>query len=163
MKCHECRGTEIEVRHENHRYDESGLPNVVLLDVEVRHCSKCGTDELVIPRMAGLHRSIALALIGKTDRLTPAEIKFLRKSLGWSQTDFAKSLHVADETANRWEAGKRPMEDGYELALRLAVAQGQQIEDYDVSRLADIGVGEQRATRLSMKVGDAGWRVQDAA
>jgi DNA-binding transcriptional regulator YiaG len=33
--------------------------------------------------------SIAHAVIAKRERLTPAEIRFLRKFLGWSGADFA--------------------------------------------------------------------------
>ena len=36
MICHECNKSEMIERQENVRYDESGLPNVVLESVKVR-------------------------------------------------------------------------------------------------------------------------------
>src|SRR5262249_15803144 len=89
MKCPQCNGAELEVRRQNHSYRESGLDNIVLLDVDVRHCPACGEDLISLPRLSELHRAIALALINKAARLTPAEIRYLRKTLGWSGTDFA--------------------------------------------------------------------------
>ena len=165
MKCPECRESELRSRRENHRYDESGLSGVVLEDIEVRRCPKCAAQFVSIPRMAQLHRAIALALIRKQERLTPAEIRYLRKSLGWSQKDFAKQLHVAPETANRWEREKspKPMEDGYELALRLAVAVGEQITEYEVGRLAEVATGQPKSKKISLRADKGGWHVDDKA
>lgn len=46
---------------ENHLYAESGLPNVVLVGVVVRRC-QCGYQEVVVPRVAELHRTLAKLL-----------------------------------------------------------------------------------------------------
>ena len=165
MKCPECRAAVMETRRENHRYDESGLPNIVLENVEVRHCAKCGKDVVVIPRMAQLHRTIALALLRKRQRLAPAEIRFLRKSLGWSQQDFAAQLHVDPSTANRWEREEKPqpMDVGYDIALRLAVALGEQIGEYDVRELASVAVEDPKPSRFLAVSGRDGWKIEAAA
>lgn len=165
MKCPQCRQAEVEIRHENRRFEESGLPNVVLENVEVRHCPACGADMLAIPRMAQLHRTLAVVLITKLARLMPAEIRYLRKSLGWSQKDFATALHVDPSTANRWEKdhGSQRMELGYELALRLAVAVGKQIDEYKVERLGEVAVGEPKAVRITLRDSKNGWQREAAA
>ncbi len=165
MKCPECRACELQSRRQHHRYSESGLPHVVLQDVEVRRCPECASEFVSIPRIAQLHRAIALALITKRERLTPAEIRYLRKSLGWSQADFAKQLHVEPETANRWEseAANKPMADGYELALRLAVAVGEQIDEYEVGMLKEVGTGERKPAKISLRADKSGWHIEKAA
>ena len=59
MKCPDCHA-EMTSRVENYQYEYTGLLDVTLLDVEVRHCSKCGDSRVVIPNLDGLHRAIAL-------------------------------------------------------------------------------------------------------
>ena len=53
MRCPQCR-TEMQSKRENHRWNASGLPNVVLMGVEIRRCPACGEQTLVIPRLAAL-------------------------------------------------------------------------------------------------------------
>lgn len=86
MKCPQCRN-EMICKTENHRYAESGLPNVVLVGVEVEHCENCGEHLVSIPDIEGLDRALAMALIRHPGRLAPNEIRFLRKWLGWSGVD----------------------------------------------------------------------------
>jgi len=38
--------------------------------------------------------------------MTPARVKKIRKALGFSQEDFARTLWVTYTTVNRWEAGR---------------------------------------------------------
>jgi DNA-binding transcriptional regulator YiaG len=40
---------------------------------------------------------------------TGEEVRFLRKSLGWSGSDFAKHMGVAEETVSRWENDAAPI------------------------------------------------------
>jgi len=67
--CRTCREGEMKTTTENHLYVESGLPNVVLIGVNVRRCAKCGSFEVLLPRVAELHRVIANAVIHKSVRL----------------------------------------------------------------------------------------------
>src|SRR5712691_6396650 len=60
-RCRVC-GTPPEVRRENYKYDASGLDNITLENIEVRHCPNCGERQALIPALAELHKSIALAL-----------------------------------------------------------------------------------------------------
>jgi putative zinc finger/helix-turn-helix YgiT family protein len=100
MKCTEC-GATMKVRKESYRYDESGLKHVTLVGVEVVRCPRCDNYEISIPHIEELHRLIAKILIEKSTRFTGDEVRFLRKSLGWSGTDFAKHMGVAEETVSR--------------------------------------------------------------
>jgi hypothetical protein len=58
MICSRC-GDVIQTSRGPYRYMESGLANVMLLDLEVRACHACDSHELVIPRLAELHQLIA--------------------------------------------------------------------------------------------------------
>ncbi len=158
MLCSECNKSELIERQENIRYEESGIPNVVLEAVKVRQCPTCGHRLVSIPRISELHRCIAVHLVKKTSRLAPAEICFLRKSLGWSKSDFAKKMHVNTEQVYRWESTKsfKSMMIQSELLLRAFVAIGKKIEHYEeqVDRLATIDTPE--ASPFSM-IFDNGW------
>ncbi len=127
MKCPECK-TEMESRKVNHKYTESGLPNVVLVGIEVRHCPKCGEEQIVIPRLEELHRVIAFKVASQAARLNGAEIRFLRKWLGWSGATFAKTIGVAAETVSRWENDKEAMGTTAERLLRLMAIRQKPVE-----------------------------------
>jgi putative zinc finger/helix-turn-helix YgiT family protein len=159
MKCPQCRH-EMVRSTENHRYTESGLSNVVLVDVEVRHCPQCGEHTVSIPRIEQLHQAIAMELIRYTGRLAPSEIRFLRKWLGWSGVDFAKHMGVAPETVSRWESTEspKPMGGPAERLLRLAVAYGQPIDEYSISMLTEINDDQAPSSPLlAMKPARRGW------
>ena len=132
MKCTECRQVEMVISKESIRYEECGLPNIVLKNVEVKRCPECGNSLVSIPALAGLHKSIATHLVQQSERLTAPEIRFLRKYLGWSKTDFARKLHVRPEQVSRWESDSKsmPMNKQSELLLRSLVALGNKIEHY---------------------------------
>jgi len=132
MNCLECDKAELKSSRENYLYVESGLRNVTLKNILIRHCPKCGARFASIPRIAELHSLIALALINKPGRLIPPEIRFLRKSLGWSGADFARKFHCAPQQVSRWESenSNSRMSMSNELLLRLFIADDQKTEDY---------------------------------
>ena len=164
MTCSECGG-EMTVRRENYRYDACGLPNITLQKVEVGRCPKCGETEVAIPSLEGLHRSLAQAIIRKPSRLVPAEIRFLRKYLGWSGADFAARMGTAAETVSRWETGAAPMGPTADRLLRLMVATTAPKGDYSLDVLATIGRDTTpRPMRLSFATDRlAGWRLETVA
>jgi putative transcriptional regulator len=159
--CHECREAELVESRENHHYVECGLDNVVLLDTVISRCPKCTAYFVNIKSVTGLHRALALAIISKAERLSPSEVKFLRKSLGWSGVDFASQMHVTIETVSRWEREDKPqpMKEPYELLLRTAVAHGKRIDEYEVGKMADVARLEPKKRRYKMKQEPDGWQV----
>ena len=159
MICPECRRGAMTEGRETVRYNESGLPNLVLKDVAVRRCPECGQFLVSIPDLAGLHRCIAVNLVNKSERLTRPEITFLRKSLGWSKADCARKLHVRPEQVSRWESDVSPvsMQIQNELLLRALVALGQQIEDYQ-DHLEEIAtVDSISLPMIAMRYAHKGW------
>jgi putative zinc finger/helix-turn-helix YgiT family protein len=136
-----------------------------LVNIEVRHCPNCGNELLAIPRLAQLHRTIAHALILKRAQLTPQEIKFLRKSLGWSGKDFAAKMHVDAATASRWERVDEPqvMDEQNDLLLRTYVAIGKQIDEYTLDHVEDVATEKPKPLSMKIRNGDDGWRPEAAA
>lgn len=149
-------------REKSYRYAECGLPNVTIENaVDVATCAKCGETYTGIPAIEGLHRALAAGLIRKKRRLAPAEIKFLRKSLGWSGVDFAKRMGATPETVSRWENGKVPMGAQADRLLRLLVAREAPITEYSVdvlTQLAADGGGTATPAHLELTKGVHGWR-----
>jgi putative zinc finger/helix-turn-helix YgiT family protein len=158
MKCHTC-GNELTVTKGRHHYTGSGLPNVFVDGVETRACPDCGTSEVAIPRLARLHRTLALAVAKSTARLTGVEIRFLRKHIGWSGRDFARHFGVTPETVSRWENEREPMGAAAERLLRVLAVRDQPVEAYPTSQLAEVAQGEPVAVSLSATATSAGWNV----
>jgi putative zinc finger/helix-turn-helix YgiT family protein len=157
MKCPTCRQAEMAETRKPHRYAESGLENVVLANVRVRDCPSCGEHLVLIPRVEELHRTIARLLLEKREQLTGHEIVFLRKWLGWSQTDFARQMHVDKSTASRWESGKQAMGEAADLLLRTYVALGKQIDDYSVDQMAERATTEATPLHARLEPDARGW------
>ncbi|MCM2358031.1 MAG: helix-turn-helix domain-containing protein [Geobacteraceae bacterium] len=157
MICHNCNLAELTSQVvENYHYLECGLPNVTLKNILIRTCPNCGMHFASIPNISGLHRVIAMALVKKDSRLTPAEIVFLRKAMGWSGADFARKMHSTPSQVSRWENGRIQMNVSNELLLRSLVAIGQKIENYDVEEAAHLA--DFIPARLTLDLEDRKWK-----
>lgn len=128
-RCVECgfRG-EMASRREDLPY--RGLPCVTLRNMEVRTCPQCGEEYYVYPRFGQLHDMIRDLIVAKRSGLTPAEFKFLRKSLGWSSQDTATRMGVDPATVSRWENGKRTIGPSADRLIRALAMLNDPIADY---------------------------------
>ena len=156
MKCIECGGR-MKTTRENFRHEALGLP-VTLVGVEVSRCVGCGLSEVAIPALEGLHRAIAAALVAKTARLAAAEVRFLRKQLGWSGAELAEHLGVTRETVSRWEQGSAPIGATADRLLRatVALATGLSLTTDTLRRIAR---GEPAPLTPRLSHGPEGWQV----
>lgn len=134
MKCPVCGFTKLTTTHEPYKYDESGLPNVTLLNLEIRRCGNCDEELAAIPRMAELHRAMARAVVHTACKLSGAEVSFLRKYLGHSEAEFTMLLGVDLEALSRWEGDEEPIGGTADRLLRLLVVHEKQIHNYDVAQ-----------------------------
>lgn len=157
MKCPQCEAA-MTARKEAYRYTECGLPHVTLRDVEIQTCTKCGERLVGIQRMAALHKVIARAVIMKRERLTGAEIRFLRKHLGWSGVDFARYIGVDAATVSKWENDQQPMGPQADRLLRLMVANGARVDEYPNERLAEVAQDEAKPLRIELRSEKGDWR-----
>ncbi len=86
-----------------YQYKLSGMSNVFLIGISVRHCTGCGRESPVIPKLGQLHEVIAKVLSNKPGLLAGEELRFLRKNAGISARDFAKKLGVDPSHLSRFE------------------------------------------------------------
>lgn len=100
-----------------------GLPGTLLVDLEVFRCPACGAEEVAIPRLEELQAMLVVHVATQGGRLTGAEIRFLRKAVGWAAAaDFARAFGTAPSTVSRWEAETQHMDVRAELLLRAIAA-----------------------------------------
>ena len=158
-KCPQCGGPTKTRRELAYRYAESGLSNVVLINaVTTTICTKCGEVYTGFRAIERLHKAIAAAVIRKKGCLAPEEIRFLRKSLGWSGVDFARRMGATKETVSRWETGKLSMGPQADRLLRMLVAKGTPVEEYPIDVLSQVSAdGPARAARVELEDGPKGW------
>ncbi len=154
MKCVAC-GSRMKKTRENYAY--ASLPGTTLSNIEVYRCPACGEEEVSIPHIEELNRTIARELVRKKTQLAPTQIRFLRKLLGWSGVDFATHFGVTPETVSRWESGKKAMGPVAERLLRLCIATRAPVEDYELEELQ--GVAEEGApAKMMLKASRNGWK-----
>ena len=135
------------------------LPGVVLLKVLVSRCKSCGETEVSIPRIEDLHRELAWKLVEKKGRLTPREVRYLRKHLGLSSADFAAHMGTRPETVSRWESGSAAMGEVADRLLRLMVVHQEPAKDYAIEALKSATAGGARNLKVQMKAGVVrGWK-----
>ena len=161
MKCQQC-GTAMKTRRENFSYTASGLQGVTLVGVEVSRCPGCGEFEVSIPRIEQLHRALARFVIQKDTPFTGAEVRFLRKFLGWSGADFAKHIGVTPESVSRWEQDREIMSPPADRALRLMVATREPVTEYPLGKLKDILRRKPKAVRVRVRVAAHDWKAEAA-
>jgi putative zinc finger/helix-turn-helix YgiT family protein len=136
-KCHNCSSDMRANVQPRHRYTECGLDFVTLANVPVFECPACGAHQLRIRAIEQLHKAIADAVVHKPSRLTPPEVKFLRKYLGLSNQDLAKTMGVSPEQTSRWTSNE-PIGTSADRLLRVLVLGLQPAEEYPIKWLQSI-------------------------
>lgn len=118
--CVECGAKQTLIRKTT-GYPESGLDNVQLINVPVWFCEN-EHEEVQIPAQRELHELLAHMILRKSAPLTGAEVRFLRKRLGWSSKEFAKRIGISPVHVSRIENRGRPIIRPLNLLLRLVFA-----------------------------------------
>ena len=121
MRCRRCRMRMTEHRGD-HPFREAGLDRVILLDVDAHGCDQCGWERVDPPRRELLQRKILDLLLSKPSRLIGSEIRYLRRSQGWTGRELARRMGVTPVTVSRWETGTREIGLPADRFLRLLVA-----------------------------------------
>lgn len=107
MNCFECDKT-IEIKkYRAFQYEGVGLGNVFLLNTEVEVCSGCGIETAVLRNPAKIHNAIGVAIALQESRLSGDDVRYLRRSAGYSVGDWAKRLNVVVGTYSKWENSHR--------------------------------------------------------
>lgn len=88
-----------------YRYDECGLDRVFLVNGYEKHDTPYG-KAVSITDVAGLHRTIARAIVQSPKAITGAEFRFLRKHLDMSQKRLADLIGEKEQNVYRWEKAR---------------------------------------------------------
>ena len=135
----QCGETSIVVRGD-YLFVESGLDNVVLRNVKLLKCGRCGNVTPMLSKIKELTQIIASALVLKPSELTGKEIRFLRKYIGLTGEQFGRKLGLTKEHVSRIENEKHPVGAQTERLIRyvsisadpdLQVEMGQLLELLD--------------------------------
>lgn len=123
-KSHRCTncGATVTPGRRSYCYIESGLPHVILEGIEVADCPECGNSDVTIPRVAKIHRAIAMALANSPARLTGPQLRFLRKHLDLSGDQLGRYLHTDRTKVSKWEKGKDRIGPSTDRLIRLLMA-----------------------------------------
>lgn len=154
MKCIEC-GSDMTTKKENVPFQ--ALPGTVLVGVDVSRCRACGAYEVAIPAIDKLMHMLANVVIRKPARLVGAEVRFLRKYLGYSSGDFAKRIGSSPSTVSKWENDAQPLGLHSDLLLRAMVALDKKMDSYTSAAFAEIG-DEPMKPRYAMKPTSKTWK-----
>lgn len=165
MKCTMCENSkQLRKSLETVKFDESGLDNVTLHNVPVYHCDQCGEEYREYPNLDKLMEAIAESLIRKEKLLTPSEVVFLRKHLGFSRAQFAVITTHSYSTLNKIEMGypKNPVSEKFDRLVRFCVAIRLRCESYDIlNAIAENRLLKLRNLVLSPSKGS--WKLEEAA
>jgi len=113
--------------YRDHRYTESGLPNVIIHNMKVEIDDE-GAEVYELPNILGLHKLIAYAIITKKHGLSPAELRFLRSEMGLTQAELAQIVKLDHQTIGRWERGEHPIDQNAEFVVRTVAAEMLKID-----------------------------------
>lgn len=126
MKCTSCDVRLVEriaTKDAPYAYVASGLPDLTLIGIKIRHCPLCHHELPTIPRVGELHRLVTLELLHKPAPLTGDEIRFMRKDARIPQGEFAALIGFTNQShLCRVEAGTKHLSDTAERLARVCVA-----------------------------------------
>src|ERR1700752_1343436 len=125
MRCEQEKCTGTLVSRTLDQFDASaliGFPVIVVGAAEERRCSVCDFIAGVsVPDEEGLEKAAALVRVQMPMRLTPQEVRFLRRAAGFRSNELADILNVHPSTVSHWE-GRGPMHPAQETVFRVTVA-----------------------------------------
>jgi len=95
----------LNVTEELYHYSDCGLPNVYLRNGFTVERTPYG-EGVAIHDMDELHAVIARSIIFSEDRMTGAEMRFLRIEMDISQSTLANILKTSVKNVERWESNR---------------------------------------------------------
>lgn len=118
-----------------YRYDECGLDNVILVNLEC-----CQDDEgeavIIVPNINVLHRSLVRAIAEKSSAILPQELRFVRTEIGLTQAGLADVVDRDAQSIGRWERGEKPIDRTAETLIRILALQHVAAAVPDVTEMA---------------------------
>jgi len=129
VECNAC-GAVAEVVRGSYAFTECGLKNVVLQGVEIIQCPVCGDEQVLIPHMDELMRTLALAVISQPYRLQGEDVRFIRKYLKMTQAELASYLEIDKTNLSKWENNEDQIGEQSDRLIRsIALALGDGLKE----------------------------------
>ncbi len=137
MRCIACGSTDIMAKANQIVPLNVGLDGVALDGITVYECQSCQEAYDEMPPMDLLLDAVVGFIANRVDKgsdgertsLTGPEIRFLRKRLGLSGSDFADMFEVDTTTVSKWENGKFQMDPFKQKMLLKFAKLGHRIFD----------------------------------
>ena len=127
-------------------YTRCGLPNVYLLNGFDRDEDE---DFVSVRDVAGLHHAVGLHLVFNRKALSPAEIRFLRRTMDLTQSELGRKIGQSDQAIARWEKGRTEMPGPADRLLRVmfldafdAHLEGEHVLDF-LDKIGNLDTGPQ--------------------
>lgn len=114
------------------KYEEGGLDNVTLINVEYYRCPECGEEFLGYGNIEVLHEKIVGFFLQKKALLTGKEIRFIRKHLGYSGAKFAEMVGYDPASIYRIEGGESTITEAFDRMVRFFAASKMVDRNYDL-------------------------------
>ncbi len=129
MKCNICGGNVEILTEQTYHYNECGLDNIYLNNIETEVCQKCSAVSPRLPYFNLLHKLLATKLIAQNYLLSGKEIRFLRKERGQKLQDWAVLLGIDPNTLSKLENSEQPIDIASDRAIRLLYLAMFQIQE----------------------------------
>lgn len=127
--CPNCGSKDITVARGEHKFLESGLDNVILVNVEIKKCDNCGEKVVSIPNPNQLLKVIGEQIILEPNRLSAPDIKFLRKNIYLKIQEFSQIMGVHRGTVSRWENRSSKPTASEDRLIRMVYAQYANVDE----------------------------------
>lgn len=95
-----------------------GLRSVIVKNLTASVCSQCETMVMPGDVLDRLHESLLLMVLTGGHVLSGEDVRFIRKALRLSQSEFGDRLGVHRTTVTRWETGEVPIDPPVSIAIR---------------------------------------------
>jgi DNA-binding transcriptional regulator YiaG len=129
-------------------YEGLGFP-IKLIDVPMK--KMCGEWVIDID-MVELQLVVLHYLAYKPARLTKDELRFIRKFLVMTTTDFGKIFGVTHAAVLQWENGKRQLTPSTEFCIRLRILSHLKVKDKEFRNLYNTVSLEKLSNKESKKI-----------
>lgn len=136
MKCFECDKTTQIKKLRALNYTGVNLNNIVLLNIQVEWCADCQIETPLLQNVKKLHNAIGVAIALQKVHLSNEDLRYLRRSAGFSVGDWAKQIGVVEAHYSRLESGDRSITAQVDKLARIIFLSALKHKDIENVHLA---------------------------
>lgn len=123
MRCPNCRASmKTQVLAEHDLTDLFGVNGVVVRNLPAMVCPSCGDLVIGGPVLEVLSEALFAQMLHGSFALFGAEVRFLRKAIGFTQVQLSELVGVDRVTVARWETSADRLAMPESIAIRAVIA-----------------------------------------